>query len=197
MNLAGGTLGEGKWQARLCDALGKRTGAGAWKRLCAMTAGATPVSSDRGFLSAIAGSKLRMERPITAFTSSGASICRRRDRSIRKNIIGHGMSAFPERFSRGNLFVRLLRAFPLLHQPARQQGRRTFFDPQVEQGANFLAEIGGMVEPREFETLQRVVRSREKRLPRGLSFATVHAGLLVAGARMLTLRYSWSIVPMV
>jgi hypothetical protein len=107
------------------------------------------------------------------------------------------MPVFPERFSSGNLLLRLLGAFPVLHQPARQHGRGTFFNPQVEQRANFLAEIGGMIEPREFKTLQRIVRSGEKKLPRGLSFATVHAGLLVAEARMLTPRYSWSMVPMV
>jgi hypothetical protein len=53
-----------------------------------------------------------------------------------------------------------------------------------------------MVEPREFKALQRVARSREKELPRGLSFAMVHARLLVAGAGTLTFRYLRSIVPM-
>ena len=179
----------GDWRARYCEALGRNTGASASRLPAGATLATPPGPIDHGFVRGKAAGKLLMERRKMAFTSSGASVCGRRERSIRKNIIGHGMSVFPERFSSGNLLLRLLRALPLLHQPARQHGRGTFFNPQVEQRANFLAEIGGMVEPREFKALQRVVRSGEKKLPRGLSFAVVHAGLLVAGARMLTLRY--------
>jgi hypothetical protein len=187
----------GDWRARYGEALGRNAGACDWRLPADATRATPPGPIDHGFVGGRASRKSQLQRRIMAFTSSGASVCGRRERSIRKNIIGHGMSGFPERFSSGNLLLRLLRAFLLLHQPARQQGRGTFFNPQVEQRANFLAEIGGMVEPREFKALQRVVRSGEKKLPRGLGLVAVHAGLLVAEARMLTLRYSWSMVPMV
>ena len=186
----------GDWRARYCEAFGGNAGASDRGQLVRSTRATPPGPIDHGFVGGKASRKSRLQRRIIAFTSRGASVCGRRERSIRKNIIGHGMSGFPERFSSGNLLPRLLRAFPLLHQPARQQGRGTFFNPQVEQRANFLAEIGGMVEPRKFKTLQRVVRSGEKKLPRGLSFAMVHAGLLAAGAGILMSRYSWSMVPM-
>jgi hypothetical protein len=46
-----------------------------------------------------------------------------------------------------------------------------------------------MAETREFIALQRVARSREKKLPRGLSFEMVYVGLLVARAGKLTPHY--------
>jgi len=106
------------------------------------------------------------------------------------------MSIFGERFASGNVFQRLWRALPLLHQPARQHGGGIFFHPKIKKRADLLAEISGMAETREFITLKRVSRSREKKLPRGLSFVMVHVGLLVARAGTLTPHYLQSIVPM-
>jgi len=186
----------GDWRARYCEALDGSAGACGWRLPAGATRATPPGPIGHGFAGGKESRKSQLQRRLMAFTSSGASVCGWRERSIRKNIIGHGMSVFPERFSSGNLLLRLLRAFPLLHQPARQHGRGTFFNPKVEKRADFLAEIGGVIEPREFKALQRIVRSGEKKLPRGLGLVAVHAGLLVAEARMLTLHYSWSMVPM-
>lgn len=188
MDVTAAMLVAGRQQARLCEAFNKNAGAREWKPLEHMTLGTPPGPSDRGFVSARASGKLRIERRKIAFTSSGAAVCGRRDRPIRKKVIGHGMSVFRERFAGGSVFLRLLRAFPLFHQPARQHGRGIFLHPEVEKRANFLAEIGGMAETREFIALQRVSRSREKKLPRGLGSVVVHASLLVADLRTLTLR---------
>ena len=187
---------EGERQARLCEASNRNAGARECKPIRHTTPGTIPGRGGHGVVSEIASGKLQIEHRIMAFTSSGAPVCGRHNRPLPENIIGHGMSVFRERFTRCSVLLRLLRVFPLLHQPARQHGRGIFLHPKVEQRANFLAEIGGMVEPREFKALQRVARSREKELPRGLSFAMVHARLLVAGAGTLTFRYLRSIVPM-
>jgi|SRR5580704_10104745 len=153
-----------------------------------MTLGTAPGPSDRGFVDARAGCKLRMERRKMAFTSRGASVCGRRGRSIRKEIIGHGMSASREKFRRANVLLPLLRAFPLLHQPASQHGCGILVHPKVEKRANLLAEIGGMAETGEFIALQRISRSREKKFPRWLGLVVVQRGLLINGLGMLTFK---------
>ncbi len=188
MDVAAAMLVEERRQARLGEALHWNAGARGRQPLGHMTLGARLEPSDCGFVIARASGKLWIEHRKIAFTSSGASICGRRDRPIRKKVIGHCMSVFREGFGRSNVLLRLLRAFPLLHQPARQHGRGIFLHPQVEKRADLLAEIGGMAEPREFIALQRVSRSGEKKLPRRLSFVVVHAGLLENGSRTLTLR---------
>ncbi len=63
-------------------------------------------------------------------------------------------------------------ALALVHEPAGEHGGGVFFEPLVEQGRNFLPEIGGVGEPCEFVALQAVARSREQELPRGLSRVT-------------------------
>jgi len=133
-----------------------------------------PGQNDHSSVSASASGKLRIEHRKIAFTSSRASVCGRGDRPIRKKVIGHGVSIFPERFSRGSILLRLLRTFPLFHQPASQHSGGVFLHPQVEKRSDLLAEIGGMAETREFVALQRVTRSGEKELPRGLGLVVVH-----------------------
>jgi hypothetical protein len=188
-------LAEGRRRARYGEAFEGNAGGSGRKLLERTTLATPPGLIDHGFVRGKVAGKLPMERGKMAFTSSGAPICGRRDCPIRKKIIGHGMSVFRKRFRGRDVLLRLLRTFPLLHQPARQHGHGIFLHPKIEQRANFLAEIGGMAETREFVTLQRVARGREKKLPRRLSFAMVHASLLAAGARTLTLRYLQSIVP--
>jgi len=111
-------------------------------------------------------------------TSCSAANCGRRRGSTRKNIIGHGMSRRGEQFLARGVFWSASRALLLPDQPAREQGARIFLDPLIEQGADFLAEIGGMTETRKFVALERIARSREKELPRGLGWGTGHVGLL-------------------
>ena len=122
-----------------------------------------------------------------ASTSNWAAVCGRSNRSIRKNIIGHGMAALRRGLAGGSARLCVRGALPLLHQPARQHGRRCFLHPFVEKHRNLLAEIGGVREAGEFKTLQRIARSREQKLPRGWLWpATGHLGLLGLVGRKLT-----------
>lgn len=161
-------------QTRFCEACGCDAGAGEFIRSRRAMLRTLPTPNDCSPVSARVGGKLRVERRKIDFTSSSASVCGRRDRPLRKNIIGHGMSVFRERFSRGSVFRRLPRPFPLLHQPARQHGGGIFLHPEVEKRTNLLAEISGMAKTREFVALQRVSRSREKELPRRLGLVMIH-----------------------
>jgi hypothetical protein len=161
-------------QTRFCEACRWDAGAGEFIRLGRRMPGALPEPNDRSSVSARAGGVLRIERRKIVFTSSLASVCGGRDRPLRKKIIGHEMSIFPCGLTGGNVFRRLLRAFPLFHQPASEHSGGVFLHPQIEKRANLFAEISGMAETREFITLQRVTRSGEKKLPRGLGFVVVH-----------------------
>ena len=165
---------EGTGQTRFCEACRWDAGAGEFIRSCRTVLVTPPERNHRSSVSARAGGVLRIERRKTVFTSSRASVSERRDRPLRKKIIGHGMSIFPCGLSGGSSFRRLLRAFPLLHQPARQHGGGVFLNPEVKKRADLFAEISGMAETREFITLQRVTRSGEKKLPRRLGFVVVH-----------------------
>ena len=127
-------------------------------------------------------------------TSRGTSNFGRWDRSIRKNIIGHRMrrgALLGAGHARGRgvagrgkqslaraVFGNAGRPLALLDQPAGQHGARAFVHPLVNQGANFLAEIGGMSQTRKFVALERVARSREKEFPRRLGWGTGHFSLL-------------------
>ena len=167
MGAAAAKVFEGRRQAWLGEEFVKNAGATERKPLRRTTADTTPRPNDRGLVSARTSGELRIERRKIAFPSSRVSICLRRDLPIRKKIIGRSITVFRDSFSGNGGFVNLLRAFPLLHQPARQHGRGILLHPQVKQRADLLAEIGGMAEPREFIALQRVSRSREKKLHGG------------------------------
>jgi hypothetical protein len=189
-------LAEGRRRTRYGEAFEGNAGASGRELLERTRLATPPGPTDHGFVRGKPTGKLLMERRKMAFTSSGAPICGRRDGPIRKKIIGHGMSVFRKRLRGRDVLLRLLRTFPLLHEPARQHGRGIFLHPKIKQRANFLAEIGGMAETREFVALQRVARRGEKKLPRRLGFVMVQASLLIAGARTLTSHYLQSIVPM-
>src|SRR5260370_11956657 len=167
----------GRHQAWLREALDGNAGSGVREPLGRMMPGTTPGPDDRGVASARTSGKLRILHPQMTCNSGGASICGRRDRLIRKKVIGRCVSVFRQMFTSRSVCLRLLRAFPLVHQPARQHGRGVFLHPKVQQRGNLLAEIGGMVETREFKALQRISRSREEKLPRRLRLVVVHAGL--------------------
>ncbi len=120
------------------------------------------------------------------FTSCGAPSCRRRRGSIRKNIIGHRMPFRFEQFLARGVLRGARRAFALLDEPASEHGAGIFFHPLIEQGANFLAEIGGMAETGKLVALERIARSREKKFPRRLSLGARHVGLLETDACKVT-----------
>ena len=56
--------------------------------------------------------------------------------------------------------MNLRRAFPLLHQPARQHGRGIFLHPQVEQAGHFL----GLSEPSWVNWTEQIRHRRGKEL---------------------------------
>ena len=109
-----------------------------------------------------------------AITSRWAAICGWGASPIRKKIIGHGMSGSQRWLASGSGLQRLRRALAQLHQPARQHGGGILLEPLVEERADFLPEIGGVAEAREFIALQRGARSREKEFPWGLRLLAVH-----------------------
>ena len=188
MSLMTARLWAGRGMARWSEASAGNAGARAGKAKGLAARDAVPGSGAGNFPSAATGVQLRSEHLPNGFSSGGASICGRRDRPIRKKIMGHSIFVSWKRFHTGNVLLNRLGMLPLLHQPARQHGRRVFFHPKIEKRANFLAEIGGMAEPREFVALQGVSRSGKKKLPRWLCLAVVHKGLLGSNARKLTLR---------
>jgi len=128
-----------------------------------------------------------IESQKTVFSSSRAAICGRRSAPIRKKVIRHGMFFLRMNFAGVNRFRFSRRGLALLHQPTRQHGASVFFEPLIEKRANFLAEIGGVTQTREFVTLKGVARGREKELPRRLWLGTEHNSLLTGEGLMLTL----------
>jgi hypothetical protein len=171
-------LAERMRRARGCMVLGASTGASDWKPLGCVDRSTRLGRRVGGTLSGKIGGELWIALREIAFTSRGAADCRRRDRPIRKKIIGHAIPVLRRQTGGVDGFLRVRRAFPLLHQPAREHGRGVLLDPLIEKGADLLAEIGGMTETREFIALQRIARSREQELPRRLDFGTDHGGLL-------------------
>jgi hypothetical protein len=133
-----------------------------------------------------AGRELCKRARKIAITLRWVAVCGRRDRPIRKKIIGHGMSALQRSLAGRRGLQHLRRALALLHQPAREHGASILFKPKIEKRADLLAEICGMVETREFVALQRSARSREKELPWRLGLVAGHASLLENGMHKVT-----------
>jgi hypothetical protein len=77
-------------------------------------------------------------------------------------------------------------SFALLDEPARQHGTSVFLEPLIEKRANLLAEVGSVTQAREFVTLKRIARGREKKLPRRLRLGTEHKSLLTGEASSIT-----------
>jgi hypothetical protein len=48
----------------------------------------------------------------------------------------------------------------VIEHPAREHGFGRLLDPLIDQGGNFMPQIGSMVEPCQLEALQRGARSR-------------------------------------
>jgi hypothetical protein len=117
----------------------------------------------------------------TSTLSRRAASYRRRDRWIRENIIGHGMPAARRiaglRFARRRRVLNSQRVLALLHEPSREHGGGVFFQPGIEQLANFFSEVGSVTEPRKFVALERIFRSRQKELPWRLRLLDGHEHL--------------------
>lgn len=97
---------------------------------------------------------------------------RRGRRLIHQKIIGPRLDWLWMRLGRSIALVEMRGILALLHQPAGEHGGGVFFQPGIEKLANFLAEIGGMTQTREFIALKTVPRGREKELPRRLRGVT-------------------------
>jgi hypothetical protein len=163
--------------AQDCNALKGSAAAGELQPLQRMRRG-TPLNLGVG--SALSGNvsgELWLLHRKIAITSGWPAVSMRRDRPLRKKIIGHARSALRQRFASWLGFRCRLRALPLIHQQTSEHGLRILLHPFVEKRSDLLAEIGGMAEPREFKALQRVARSGEQELPRRLRLISGHVGL--------------------
>jgi hypothetical protein len=69
-----------------------------------------------------------------------------RGSSIRQKIIGHRMRSIGAWVLAGSRSRPACGTFPLLEKPAREHGRRIFVQPLVEQGRNFLSDVGGVAQ---------------------------------------------------
>jgi hypothetical protein len=104
------------------------------------------------------------------------------NQSIRQKIIGHNMAVGRHRF--GSALIRrgldvgdAHVAFAQFEEHASDHGVGVFVEQLVDKGVDFLAEIGGVTEAREFVTVERVAGSGEKKFPRRLGAASGHGAL--------------------
>jgi hypothetical protein len=102
--------------------------------------------------------------------------------SIRQKIIGHNVAIGRHRFGSG-LIRRGLDvggahiALAQLEEHASDHGVGIFVDPLIEEGIDFLAQIGGVTKARKFVTVQSVAGSGEEKFPRRLGAARGHKAL--------------------
>jgi hypothetical protein len=164
--------------ARRCGALGEGAGVNVLEPLRRLRTGTPLGLLASATVSGKACGELSNTSRKIAFTSSVAAVCRRGDGPIRQNIIGRSVSGLRQQIADAGRFLRAWRMFPLLNQVAREHGCRVFLHPLIEKRGNLLAEIGRMVETREFVALERIARSREQELPRWLRAGTSHGRLL-------------------
>lgn len=169
-------------KTRGCDALKTRAWESTWHRGRRGPPG-TPRSDRASWKvsgAACLGNRAKQQK--SSPPSQRAASNTRRDRLIRKNIMGHSTRVVRRmnglRFAglRGVLNAR--RAFALLHEPSREHGGGVLVEPRIEQLANLLAEIGGVAEPRQLVALQRGKRSRQEKLPGRFSLFDGHEYLL-------------------
>jgi hypothetical protein len=112
--------------------------------------------------------------------SHGTANSRHRHARFCVEIIGRSMRSFRSHIAtaRRNGCARQLLA--LLHQPPRQQGSESLFEPDIERLNDFPANVRGVTQPREFIRLERHTRGREKEIPQRR-----HLGIAVHGALLL------------
>ncbi len=102
----------------------------------------------------------------------------RRNDAVRENIIGHTAALVIGGLGGRCGFFGENGAFALIHEPASEHGGGVLLEILIEEGAQFLAEIGGVSEPGEFVGLEGVTGSGEEELPRWLRVVGVHENLL-------------------
>jgi hypothetical protein len=104
MNAMTAMFGEERWGARFCEACSWDAGAGEFLGLGPAMLGTSAGPGVRGIGDAKAKSKILVEHLQIAFTSCGASVCGRGDRTITKKSIGRGMSILRESFNGRSVF---------------------------------------------------------------------------------------------
>ena len=107
--------------------------------------------------------------------------------TIRKKVIGHRMRAILAGFGGGKYVRGSGGSFTLLQEPACEHGGGIFLHPLVKQGTDFLPDVGGVRKTGELKALQRILGSREKKLPRGLDGTSGHFSSVTGTARILIL----------
>ena len=100
------------------------------------------------------------------------------NQSIHQKVIGRAMAVGGSGFlGRGIFFRGMHGESALLDEPAGEIRGGVFFKPLIEQGSDFLAQIGGVSEAREFVGLERIAGSGEKEFPGGLGAGLRHDNL--------------------
>jgi len=102
----------------------------------------------------------------TGSNSSTTARVRRGRRARSEKIIGRRADCIRTRISSMRHIVSTRCTVALLHQSARQHGRRVFFKLLIQQRADLLSQICSMGQPGEFIALQRIFRSGKQELPR-------------------------------
>lgn len=116
---------------------------------------------------------------VSRFSSPSAAALLPGNLVIGQKIIGRSVPVRALRFSADSDARFLCGAvFAMLYQPPRQHRRRVLFDPRFQQLMDLLAQVCGVAQTRELVALQRITRSSEQKLPRGLGPVRVQRGLL-------------------
>jgi len=110
--------------------------------------------------------------------SGTAASATRRNEPIRQKVIGRAMAVGGRRFRGSGFFDgRMDRELALLDEPASEIGSGVFLEPLIEQGSDFLTQIGGMSEAGELVGLKRIAGSGEKKFPGSLGAGLGHDNL--------------------
>ena len=118
----------------------------------------------------------QLNRTSDEHSGTTAGILGRRE-TIRQKIIGRAIAVGGSGVRGRGVPGDRKSAFALFDEPAGEHGCGVFLEPLIEQGADLLAEIGGVAETREFVRLQSIARSGEKELPGSLGTELRHRDL--------------------
>lgn len=96
---------------------------------------------------------------------------------ICQNIIGRTVAVGSRGWRGGGVVGGQDRTLALLDQPAREHGRGVFLEILIQQLSNFLAQISGVGQTREFVRLQSGARGGEQKFPGSLGAELRHEDL--------------------
>lgn len=110
-------------------------------------------------------------------TSGRPPVLGLRSRSIRKDIIGPTFRIAAHGGGSRKGFRQVAGAFALLQKQPCHRGVGLIGHPLIQQGGDFLAQVGGVGKTRKLEALQRIFGSGEKEVPGRLAEARSHVNL--------------------